>query len=205
MAVKRLKSGSTQERGAFEDMADAVDAMNAANVGGSLAGKSIVGKAGTGTGATAAITASTTNTVPVYDGTDIGFRKVPAGALTAADSAKVPGTPTFAIGAETAHARVVTITLKDLAGTTLAAASRATIWVSDTAGAAPSASAPDGGSAITTGVLLKEHTADTLIEAVSNSSGVIGLTLTESTAKNFYVNVAYGGVVASSAVVAFAG
>lgn len=205
MAHTQLETGSRELREAFNELADAVDDVEAANVGGSLAGKSLVGKPDAGTGVTSAITAATANTVPLYDGTTIAFAKVPGAALATADSAKVPGTPTFALGAEASHARVVTITLKDLAGTTLAAASAAKVWISDTAGAAPSGTPPSGATSITTGVQLKESTTKVLFEALSNSSGVIGITITEATAKSFFVNVAYGGVVASSAAVAFAG
>lgn len=206
MAARTLAhDGSPYQREVVNDHAERIDTLEAANVGGSLTGKSLVGKPDAGTGSTSAVTAATANTVPLYDGTSIAFAKVPAGALTVTDSAKVPGTPTFAIGAETAHARVVTITLKDLAGTTLAAASKATVWISDTAGAAPSGTAPDGATSCTTGTVLKVHTTKVLHEVLSNTSGVIAITLTESTAKNYYVNIAYGGVVASSAVVAFAG
>jgi hypothetical protein len=205
MALDQLTTGSQEARDVVNAIATAVDAVQAANVGGTLAGKSLVGKPGAGSGVTSAITAATANTVPLYDGTSIAFAKVPAAALATADSAKVPGTPTFSLGSETAHARVVTITLKDLAGTTLAAVSPAKVWVSDTAGAAPSGTPPSGATSVTTGVQLKEVTTKVLFEALSNSSGVIALTVTEATAKSFFVNVAYGGVVASSAAVAFAG
>ncbi len=205
MAHTHLKSGSDEMQAVVAELAVAVDAVEAANVGGSVAGKSLVGKATAGTGASAAITASTANTVPLYDGTSIAFAKVPAAALATADSAKIAGTPTIALGAEASHAIVATITLKDLAGTTKAAVSRATVWISDTAGAAPSGTAPNGATSITTGTQLKEVTTKVLFDVLSNSSGVIAVTVTNTTALNFYVNVAYGGVVVSSAVLAFAG
>lgn len=205
MAATRLERGNNKvTRDAVNDHAERIDAVEAANVGGTLAGKSIVGKPDTGSGVTSAITASTADTVPLYNGTTIAFAKVPAGALATTDSAKVPGTPTISVGSETAHARVATITLKDLAGTTLAAISKALVWLSDTAGVAPSAVAPSGATSITTGAAIKEVTTKVVFEAVSNTSGVIGITITEASAKTYYVNVAYGGVVASAAV-AFAG
>ena len=108
------------------------------------------------------------------------------------------------VGAEGGNAILVTITLKDANGVALAAAAKATVWLSDTAGAAPSAVAPSGGTAITTGVALKEHTADVLIDAVSNAAGVIGVTITEAGAKSYFVNVAIGNVVASSGAATFA-
>ncbi len=128
----------------------------------------------------------------------------PASKADSAFGASLPGTPTFTLGAEIGDARIVTIQLKDLNGANLAAKAKATVWVSDTAGGAPSAAAPDGGSAISAGTLLKEHTAEVLLDAISTAAGVIGLTITESTAKSFFVNVAVGNVVVSSAAVAFA-
>lgn len=127
----------------------------------------------------------------------------PASKADSAFGASLPGTPTFTLGAEIANARIVTIQLKDLNNANLAAKAMATVWVSDTAGGAPSAVAPDGGSAVTTGTLLKEHTAEVLLAAISTAAGVIGLTITESTAKSFFVNVAVGNVVTSSAAIAF--
>lgn len=115
----------------------------------------------------------------------------------------VAGTPTFVVGAEGGNAILVTITLKDVNGVALAAAAKATVWLSDVAGAAPSAVAPSGGTAITTGVSLKEHTAETLIDVISNAAGVIGVTITEAGAKSYFVNVAIGNVVASSGAATF--
>lgn len=129
---------------------------------------------------------------------------VTAAKLAAAVQIKIAGISTIAVGAPVGDVITATITLKDITGTALAAAAKATIWVSDTAGAAPSAVAPDGGTAITTGVLLKAHTAGVLLEAVSDATGVIAVALTESGTKNYYVNVAFGNVVISSAVLAFA-
>lgn len=207
MAAKRLiRDGSRYQREALNDHADRIDVLEAINgAGGEVTAKSLVGKPDAGDGPAEAITAATANTVALYDGNSIDFAKVPAAALATADSAKVPGTPTFAIGAESGgNAIVVTITLKDLAGTTKAAVSKATVWISDTAGAAPSGTPPDGATSITTGTQLKELTTKVLFEALSNASGVIGLTITETTAKSFFVNVAQGGVVASSSAVTFA-
>ena len=118
--------------------------------------------------------------------------------------AQIPGTPTVTTGAEAAHARLVTITLKDLAGVALAAIGKATVWISDAAGGAPSGVAPSGATVINSGTILKAHTANVLYDLLCTALGVITLTVTEATAKTFYVNVAVGDQVVSLALV-FAG
>jgi hypothetical protein len=135
---------------------------------------------------------------------DIADLAVTAAKMAAAVTTKIMGTPTLAVGAESANHIDVTITLKDVGGTTLAAVAPATVWVSDTAGAAPSAAAPDGGTTVQTGTQLKAVTAGVLLDVLSSSGGVIVVRLTESTAKTFFVNVAVGGIIASSAAVTFA-
>lgn len=143
----------------------------------------------------------TTNGTIILGSTNIAFGQVLGSTLAAG---LIAGTTTFAVGAEIANARIVTITLKDHYGNALGAAAKATIWLSDTAGAAPSAVAPSGGTVISTGVALKEHTAELLIDAVSTAAGVIGVTITEAGVKSYFVNVAIGTSVASSAEIAFA-
>lgn len=115
----------------------------------------------------------------------------------------IAGTPTFVVGAAAGNDITVTATLKDVNAAALGAKAKATVWISDAAGDAPSAAAPDGGVVFGTGTVLKIVTAGVLFEVVSDASGVIALTLTESGVKNYFVNIAIGNVVASSAVAAF--
>lgn len=136
----------------------------------------------------------TNNGVPVLGTTALVFAQVLGSSIAAG---AIAGTPTIAAAAQVGDDRVVTITLRDHAAAALAAAAKATVWLSDTAGAAPSAVAPSGGTAVTTGVALAEHTADVLLDAVCNASGVIGITITEAGAKSYFVNVAFGTKVAS--------
>ncbi|MEY4760318.1 MAG: hypothetical protein RLZZ200_174 [Pseudomonadota bacterium] len=117
------------------------------------------------------------------------------------------GTPTLTVSAEgdgAANAIDVTIQLKDYAGANLAAKAMVTVWVSDTAGGAPSAVAPTGGTSAVTGVFLKEYTTDVLLDAVSDASGVVKVRLTDVGTPTFYVNVATGAIVTSSAACTFA-
>jgi hypothetical protein len=142
----------------------------------------------------------TTNDPIVLGTTALVFAQVLGSSLAAGT---IAGTPTFSAAAQVGDARVVTVTLRDHAGTALAAAAKATVWLSDTAGAAPSAVAPSGGTAVSAGVALVEHTADVLLEAVSTALGVIGVTITEAGEKSYFVNVAFGTKVASSAEIVF--
>jgi hypothetical protein len=199
MAHTQLQHGSQHERDVVNELAEALDDLEAL---------AVANEVGDGTITTAKLDDDAVTEDKLADDAvataKILDANVTAAKLAAADAAKIPGTPTFALGAEADDARVVTITLKDIAGATKAAASPALVWISDTAGAAPSAVAPNGATSITTGTVLAVLTTKVLHLALCNGSGVIALTITETTAKNFYVNVAYGGVVASSAVVAFA-
>lgn len=139
--------------------------------------------------------------------TELADGAVTVAKLAAATGAKIFGAPTLAVGVEgagAANAIDVTITLKDILGTALAAKAMATIWISDTAGAAPSGSAPNGGTTVQTGTLLKAVTAGVLLDIVSDASGVIVVRLTDSGTPTFFVNVAVGDVIASSAAVTFA-
>ncbi len=145
------------------------------------------------------------NSVPVYNGDNVEFRKLPPTAVEAASSALVPGSVTISAAAEASHARVVTCTVNDLTATAFATKARATVWVSATAGGVPAATPPSSTTTFGTGTVLKITTADVLFDVVSSAAGVIALTITEATAKSFYVNVAVGGVVASSSAIAFAG
>lgn len=125
---------------------------------------------------------------------------------TKIDAANVvaPGTPAFTVGTEAANAIAVSIQLKDLAGTNLAAKTLATVWISDTAAAAPSGTPPDGTVSVSTGVRLKEDTTKVLHRILSDATGVIALSIGESTAKSFYVNVVVGSGPVASQVVTFA-
>ncbi len=145
------------------------------------------------------------NSVPVYNGTDVEFRKLPSTAVETASSSLVPGSVTISAAAEASHARAVTCTVNDIAGTAFATNVKATVWVSSTAKGVPAATPPSSTTTFGTGTVLKITTADVLFDVVSSAAGAIVLTITEATAKSFYVNVAVGGVVTSSSAIAFAG
>lgn len=118
-------------------------------------------------------------------------------------AASLPGAAVITATAEVADARVVTVQLKNIDGSNLAAKARATVWISATAGGVPAATPPSSTVSVTAGTLLKEVTTKVLHDVVSDASGVIALSITEAGAKSFYVNVAIGNVVTSSAAIAW--
>ena len=118
---------------------------------------------------------------------------VTADKLEDAVADKVTGTHTITEGAE----GVATLQVVDVQGNNLAAKTHFTWWVSDAAAGAPSAAAPDSGTALTTGIALGVHTADVWGEGVTDASGVCTITLTESGAKTYYLNVAIQGKIVS--------
>lgn len=158
------------------------------------------------TGTTLAGTMWTCDAATVRVGTDnITFAEYTEAAAAVGVGKAGFGTPTLTVGGEDTHHIDVTIQLKDSNSANLAAKALVDVWVSDTAGAAPSAVAPSSTTTFSTGTVLKITTADVLFKVVSDATGVIVVRVTEATAKNFYVNVAGGTMVASSAVLGFAG
>lgn len=118
----------------------------------------------------------------------------------------VLGTPTFVVGAPAGNIITVTVTLKDVNGTALAACAHARVWISDTGGtpfAAPSAVAPSVGMSVTTGLQIAAITLNKVLDVLSTAAGVFAIAVEEAGVKNYYLNVAVGAVVASSAVLAF--
>jgi len=78
-------------------------------------------------------------------------------------------------------------------------------WLSDTAGAAPTTTAPDGDVAVGgAGVILIEHTADIYFELLTDANGELDLDIGESGAATWYLNVVQGdGTVYSSPEITF--
>lgn len=133
--------------------------------------------------------------------TEIDAAAVTAAKLANAVADLISGAPTFAVGAEAANKIITTVTLNDAQGNALAAAQVCHVWISDTAGAAPTGTAPNGAVAIAgSGVQLKEVTTKVLHLVKSHTDGTFTVEVTESTAKSFYLNVAIGVNVASQII-----
>lgn len=113
---------------------------------------------------------------------------------------------TFAVGAETANAIAVTVQLKDPAAAAVTGARIAHWWISDTAGAAQSGTAPTTSVAFTgSGVIsLIVDTAKLVGRVVTGATGSFVCTITETGAKTFFLNCVCGdGAVKSSAAITF--
>lgn len=113
---------------------------------------------------------------------------------------------TFTPGAEAGNAIAVACQLKDANGVNLTQAAQIRVWLAD-ASTAPftvAAAAPDGGGAVTVGAAI-EAVADKVFNVTTNATGAFTLTVTESTAKTFYLIAAFpDGKVAKVADLAFA-
>ena len=114
--------------------------------------------------------------------------------------------PVFTIGSEAANARNVAIQLTDRKNGGDIAERVALMWyLASNATGDAIATAPDGGIAIGTDGLLIEHTNNVAGMVVSEVDGDIDVTITESTAKSFYlVLVAPDGKLYPSAAITFA-
>jgi hypothetical protein len=116
-----------------------------------------------------------------------------------------PVAVTWVVGAEATNAITVTGTVKGPGGQALGYTTL-DIMISDTAtGADIAASAPSGGVAIgANGKILAAIVAGKLLKVRTGSTGTFQLTLTESTAKSFYVHVMLADGTSVSQVVTFA-
>lgn len=109
----------------------------------------------------------------------------------------------FTVGAEAADVINVALQVVDGNGDDVEEAYSFLAWLSDTAGAAPTTTAPSGGVAIgTDGVILIEHTAEILFELLSEADGDIDLDITEIGVDTWFLNVRLpdGSIVSSDAI-----
>jgi hypothetical protein len=114
------------------------------------------------------------------------------------------GAPSITAGAEAANAITVTIQANDTRGVALAEHRLLRAWLSDTQWGGDATAEPDGGVAVTAGVTLQTITAGLHWELLTDASGQVALTITESTAKTYWLHATAGDRVAA-AQVTFAG
>lgn len=117
--------------------------------------------------------------------------------------ASIFGAPKLTVAAQVSTHIDVTIQLKDAAGNPLKTAAKATVWLSDTAGAVPG-TAPSGAVSFTAGTVLKEVTTKVLHEVVSTAAGLVTIRIIGTASTTTYVNVACGTKSAASGAVTFA-
>lgn len=97
----------------------------------------------------------------------------------------------------------VALQVQDAEGNDLAEQKSFLAWLSDTAGAALTGTAPSVGTSIgTDGVIIVEHTAETLLELLTDADGVLDLNIEEAGADTWYLNIrlANGAIVSSTAI-----
>ena len=135
---------------------------------------------------------------------DIADDAVTAAKISDALSDILHSAPTFVIGAEAGNEIAVTVQLNDAKAEALSAIRHITWWLSDTAGAGVSGTTPDGDIVYDKGTSLIEHTADLFGQALTNATGEFDITIGESAADTWYLNIAIGGVVYSSGAITFA-
>ncbi len=141
----------------------------------------------------------------LISGAGIVGASLTSAALSPALGAAIPGTPTLVVGAEATNAIAVSVQVKDITGANIAAKHVVKWWLSAAAGGTPTGSAPNGGTAVTTGTALKEHTAEVFGESFTDATGLLVLTVTDSGTPTFYLNVDIGnGAITSSAAITFA-
>lgn len=113
------------------------------------------------------------------------------------------GNAVFTVSSENSDVINVSVQLKDKVGTNLAIVASIQIYLSDNSdGSTLASTAPSGGIAIGTNGLLLPIISDKYSTAISTSSGIFDIDITEVTGKTFYVVaiLPLGNIVVSSAV-----
>ena len=110
------------------------------------------------------------------------------------------------VGAEVPDVINVAGQIQDAEGNDLAEQKSFFAWLSDTALAVPTSSAPSAGVAIgTDGLILIEHTANVVYEILTDAAGVFDLDIEEAGVDTWYLNIRLAnGAIVSSAAITFA-
>lgn len=118
--------------------------------------------------------------------------------------ASIPNVEITVAGEDT-NSNIVTVQVIDGQGMALAQQLAFLAWLSDTAGAAPTATAPDADVAINAaGIILLEHTTDIVFELLTDADGLLDLDIGETSADTWYLNIRLpGGAIVSSAAISF--
>ena len=109
----------------------------------------------------------------------------------------------FSVGAEDANAISITININSINANAIAVRFLLHAWLSDDAGGIETATGPDGAVSWTTGAQLESITTKKRWTAITSAAGEAALSLTESTAKTWYLNVEIDGRVWTSEAIAF--
>lgn len=100
---------------------------------------------------------------------------------------------------------VVSLEVFDAEGNPLEEVRHLTAWLSDAAGGAPTAVAPDANVVISGGINLIEHTTDIYFELLTDANGEAVFTIGDTGTPTFYLNVVQSdGTIFSSSAITFA-
>lgn len=134
------------------------------------------------------------------------FRVVDIADVPASVTAPLPGSPGFTIGGEAGNVINVAVQLKDVTTAALAVQMVCQAWLSDAAGGAVTATAPDTSAAIgTNGVIAFERQTRKEWLLVTDASGRFDLNLGHvAGAGTWYLNLDHAGRLYSSGAITFA-
>ena len=108
------------------------------------------------------------------------------------------------VAAEGGDEIVVSLEVFDAEDNPLEEVRHLTAWLSDAAGGAPTAVAPNANVVISGGINLIEHTTDIYFELLTDANGEAVFTIGDSGSPTFYLNVVQGdGTIFSSTAITF--
>lgn len=110
----------------------------------------------------------------------------------------------FDVGAEDANVISVTINVNSINSNAIATRFLLHAWLSDDVAGAETATGPDGAVSWTTGTQLQAITSKKRWTAITSAAGEAALSIAESAAKTWYLNVEIDGRVWTSAAITFA-
>lgn len=107
---------------------------------------------------------------------------------------------TLTPGDEASSAITVAVQVLDGLGESLSGATDIEWWLSDTAAAAPTSTAPTSATVVSTGVVLKEYTDKVYGKVLSDNTGAAAIKVTQSAAVDYYFNAIIDGNIVSQLI-----
>lgn len=135
--------------------------------------------------------------------TAIAANAVTASKLEGVLQGRIPGCGIQA-GSEASDKIGVTVQLEGAIGANLSEKRLVRVWIGDSAAGGETATAPNGGTSVQTGTLLKSITTDKHLQVITDANGTAVVELTDTGSPTFYLMVEFDSKIFSSSAITFA-